>query len=124
MTLVKVLAAFLAMACVSFASRAEEFPDGVAILTAQEVTSRVSGKVFTVKLKDGASWRIDYKANGYYFFNHSRGGTDTGEWKTEDGKLCHNGRKAGPSCNEVRLKDDGLLLKRDNGDVVHYVENK
>lgn len=124
MGLVKVLAVFLAMACLPLASGAEEFPDGATSLSSPEVTSRLAGKVFAVKLKDGASWRVEYKANGYYFFNHSNGFADSGEWKTSDGKLCHNGRKGGASCNEVRLRDELMLLKRDNGDVVQYTENK
>jgi hypothetical protein len=103
---------------------AEEFPDGATVLPTAEITQRFAGKIFTVKVRDNATWRIEYHANGYFFFNHSNGFSDTGEWNIQNGKLCSKGRKINASCNEVRLKDDILLLKRDNGDVVQFVEKK
>jgi len=104
------------------AARADEFPDGAADISAADIAQRVSGKVLNVKLKDGSTWRIEYKSNGYYFFNASSGFADSGQWKVEDGKLCHNGRKRGPSCNTVKLHDGAMLLKRDNSDVLMWGE--
>ena len=104
---------------------ADEFPDGASPLQSTELSQRLAGKVFTVQLKNGSGWRFEYKPNGYFFFNHSSGRTDSGDWKAEESKLCMKGRTLiDASCNEMRLQDGALLLKRDNGDVVQFVEKQ
>jgi hypothetical protein len=109
----------------SSASFADEFPEGATPMQPAQVTQTFAGKVFTVKLKDGTGWRFDFRTGGNFYFKHSKGPTDTGEWRVEDSKLCTKGRKfIDPSCNEVRFKDDHLLFKRDNGDVVEFVEER
>lgn len=113
------------VACCSAAfaqpSEAPAFPDGAAPPNAAELRERLAGKLIKVQLADGSSWRLEYKANGYFFVNTSRGFSDTGEWRTEDGKLCSKGRKINPSCNDVRVVGDALYLKRDSGEIVQFV---
>ena len=104
---------------------AEEFPEGAAPVDPAQLAQHLGGKTFTVKLKDGNSWRVEYKSNGYFFFNHSLGASDTGQWRGEESKLCTKGlRLISASCNEVRMKDGALVLKRDNGDVIQFVEKQ
>ena len=102
-------------------SAAQAFPDGAAVPNAGELRERLAGKLIHVKLANGGSWRLEYKANGYFYINTSGGFSDTGEWKVEDGKLCSKGRKIADNCNEVRLVGDALYLKRDNGEIVQFV---
>lgn len=116
---------WLALAISSSAAFAQDsapaFPDDASAPSSADLQQRLAGKVFAVKLASGGSWRLEYKSNGYFFINTSAGFSDTGEWRVEDGKLCSKGRKIFASCNEVRVKGDGLFLKRDSGEVVQFV---
>ena len=100
---------------------AQAFPDDATPASADEISKRFAGKTFRVSLADGGSWRVEYKANGYYFFNASSGFTDSGEWKSEEGKICNKGRRGGSSCNEIRVKEAAIYLKRDSGEIVQFV---
>ena len=102
-------------------SAAPTFPDGAASPNAGELRERLAGKLIKVQLADGSSWRLEYKANGYFYVNTSGGFSDTGEWRTEDGKLCSKGRKITSNCNEVRVVGDALYLKRDSGEIIQFV---
>lgn len=43
---------------------------------------------------------------------------DTAKWNTEDGRVCHQFQRTFPSgCNEYRLVDDQLSLKRSSGEI-------
>lgn len=95
-----------------------EFPAGATVLTAAALQDLVVGKVYSVKLPNGVSWRMEYKAGGAYFFKSSRGLDTSGKWSIQEGKVCTEGEKLAPSCNEVRKLGDALLLKRDNGEIV------
>src|SRR5438034_6208173 len=97
------------------------FPEEATTPTASELKERLAGRVFNVKLADGGSLRLQYTANGYFFLNTSGGFSDTGEWRTEDGKLCYTARKSKPGCNEMRVKAETIYLKRNSGEVVQYV---
>ena len=54
-----------------------EFPIDAVATSADDLRGRISGKVFKVKLADGTTWRLEYKANGYAFVDTSRGPTIT-----------------------------------------------
>lgn len=96
-----------------------DFSDAAASVPAEALRERLSGKVFTVKVADGNTWRLDYKGNGYSFIDTANGFRDTGTWHTEASRLCMELRKATSGCNEMRLKDDVLYMKRSsNGEVV------
>ncbi|WP_157991504.1 hypothetical protein [Caldimonas tepidiphila] len=118
------LLAALAVACTAAAAQTSApagFPEDSAPPAAAELRERLGGKVFNVKLADGASWRLEYKSNGYFFINTSRGFNDSGEWKVEDGRLCNKGRRIGETCHDVRVKGSELYMKRDNGEIVQFV---
>ncbi len=97
------------------------FPDGTSSPSADELRTRLSGNVFSVKPFSGPNWRLQYKEGGYYFVN-AGSFSDSGEWKTEDGKLCGKGQKSGGSCNEVRTTSESIYLKRDSGEVIQLVK--
>ena len=108
----------LLLACAAVA--AQGFPDGATTPTAQELRQLLAGKVFAVKVADGTTWRLQYNANGYMFVDTSNGFRGSGEWKAEDGKVCGHLRGRNPGCNEVRVHDGVVHLKRDSGEIIRY----
>lgn len=101
------------------AAPAQNFPDGAVVPTAAEIRGRLAGKIFIVKMAKGGSWRLDYKDDGYYFLN-TGAVNDSGKWRTEDGRLCHDGRTRTDFCNSVMEHSNTLHMKRDNGEVVKF----
>lgn len=117
---------FLTIAVLSLSVQAQNsmpttFPDGTSSPSTDELRARLSGNVFSVKPFSGPNWRLQYKEGGYYFVNVGSF-SDSGEWKTEDGKLCGKGQKSGGSCNEVRTTPESIYLKRDSGEVIMLVK--
>ena len=94
------------------------FPESAAPVTAEALRERLAGKVFRATLHDGSTWRLEYKTNGYAFIDVGNGFRDTGNWRVEDGKLCGEWRRVTGGCNEVRVGDDAVYIKRMNGEVV------
>ena len=69
-------------------------------------------------MTDGGTWRFEWKSSGYVFLNTDRGYSDSGKWSVEDGKVCANMQKSGPSCSEMRIANNVLYMKRaSNGEV-------
>ncbi len=95
-----------------------EFPSDSRPLPAAALKDSIAGKVFTVALADGTRWRLEYKANGYFFVNTSTGFNGTGDWRAEDERLCTRLRGNDPSCNEVRGAGGLVYLKRNSGEVI------
>jgi hypothetical protein len=97
------------------------FPAGASTPAAAEIKKHLEGKVVDARLADGTTWRLEYKANGFFFINTSGGFNSNGPWSTEDGRLC--GRLQGREhvCNDIRMQDGVMLYKRDNGEVVKFV---
>ena len=97
----------------------KEFPPNAVVLSASALRERLADKVYRVQLADGGGWRIDYRANGYYYVNTNEGYSDTGKWTVQEGQLCSMPRKTAPACNEVREVGDPIIyLKRLNGDII------
>jgi predicted small lipoprotein YifL len=97
----------------------QEFPADAKPLSADELKTRTTDKVFRVALANGSSWRLDYRGNGMFFINVSPSGYgDNGKWRVEESRLCTEPQKSKASCNDVRLLGDALYLKRDNGEVI------
>jgi hypothetical protein len=96
-----------------------EFPDDAAPMTPEALRERIAGKVFKVVPADGNAWRLEYRANGFVYFN-SRVVRDTGKWRVEGTQLCTDWQKLnGGGCGETRLKGDVVYLKRAaNGEVI------
>ena len=99
-----------------------EFPADAVPALADDLRTRISGNVFKVKLADGTTWRLEYKANGYAFVDTSRGFRDTGKWRVEDSKLCADWQKAPSGCSETRIKGEAIYLKRiSSGEVIAFL---
>ena len=98
-----------------------EFLTDSTIPTDDALRAHVTGKTFKVKPAQGASWRLEYKDNGYAFVDITSGFRDSGKWKAEKGQLCNEWQKIPGSCSDVRLKDGVLYLKRvSNGEIVAF----
>ncbi len=101
---------------------AQASPDGVSTLTAAEIQKHVAGKVFDVKIADGTSWRLEYKDNGYFWVNTSSGFSDSGTWQAQEGQICSERKRGnGRDCNDVRIKDGLLHMKRLSGEIIVFV---
>jgi hypothetical protein len=100
--------------------QAQTFGEGTTTPSAEELKTLLAGNIFTVDRPDGNHWRLEFKSNGYFFVNTNSGYADSGEWKTEDGKICSQPKKGAAACNEVRMDKGALTLKRTNGEIVIY----
>jgi hypothetical protein len=108
----------IAVGTLCTAVSAQELPEGSAIPNAADLKKYLDDRVFTVKVPNGSSWRLEFNARGHYFVNVSTGFKGQGNWRTEVGKLCTALRGDKESCNDVRLVAEVLHMKRDNGQVV------
>lgn len=99
---------------------AQTFGEGMTTPTAEEIHKLLAGNAFTVDRPDGNHWRLEFKANGYYFINTHSGFADSGQWKVENGKLCSQPQKSAAGCSEARLNNGLLVFKRANGEIVTY----
>lgn len=108
----------------AFASTQEDFPSDAAAPTAAELSSRLTGKTFSVQLKNGVSWRLEYNNSGYFFVDTSTGGRVSGSWFAEDGRLCSQvkGRDPTPQCSDARVHQDQLIVRRTvNGELITLI---
>lgn len=118
----KLLAISLLIPTFAFAEAAA-FPEGSTAPTASEIQQRLAGKAFDINLADGTMWHVRYGNSGDYDFKSSKGFSDHGDWKADDGKVCSKGSKIPYSCNDVRIKGDDIFLRRDNGEIIQFVES-
>jgi hypothetical protein len=95
-----------------------EFPADAKPIAAATLKESLAGRTFNVALADGSRWRLEYKANGYFFVNTSSGFNGTGDWRADDERLCTRLRGGQMSCNEVRAVGSLMFLKRDSGEVI------
>ena len=97
-----------------------DYPAGAQAPNAGQLAERLGGQVFTAKLANGVTWRLDYKSSGYLFVDVSTGQRDTAKWRTEDGRVCLEFRGPFPSgCTDYRISGDTVYLKRSStGEVV------
>jgi len=109
-----------ALAFMSLTAHCQQFPDDALTPKAADIKAHLDGKVFVIKLADGNSWRLEYKANGYYFVNTSLGFKGSGQWDAEDGRLCTQMQGEKRGCNDVRFYQDTLHLKRISGEIIKF----
>jgi hypothetical protein len=95
-----------------------EFPADAAAISDAALSERIAGKVYRAKLTDGATWRLEYKSNGYVFLNTGSGFSDNGKWSVKQGQLCTEWRRIPPGCAETRASNDAVFIKRTSGEVV------
>jgi len=110
----------LGLAVLSAAAWADEFADGAAKPTADEIRQYVEGKAFNIKLASGDSWKLEYKGDGDLNWKTSKGYSGTSRWTHADGTLCDQPRGKVKSCNDVRMVGGVLHLKRESGEIIQY----
>jgi hypothetical protein len=101
-------------------AHAQSFEEGAITPSAEELKTILSGNTFTVDRPDGNHWRLEFKGNGYFFINIGSSYADSGEWKTEDGKLCTSPKKTASACNDTRVTKGVVVMKRTNGEIITY----
>lgn len=98
------------------------YPAGATPLTGNDITNRLTGKVFKVQSVPNGSWRLEFDKFGYVFVDTARGFRDNGPWRVEGGKWCAKLAKLGESCEELYALGDTLYYKRSkNGEVVPMI---
>jgi hypothetical protein len=96
-----------------------EFPANTVVLAADVLQQRMAGKVYKAKLTDGATWRLEYKNNGYIFLNTGSGFSDSGKWSVKGEQLCSEWTRAPSGCSETRANNEAVYIKRSStGEVV------
>jgi len=98
----------------------KEFPADAQSLPVDELKQALSGKVFVLSWIGAVEWRMDFKDNGYIFFNAGTA-NGSGTWRAESGKVCTEMRAFGNNCNEIRKSGDLLYYKRLSGEVIAMV---
>lgn len=118
----RVLPVLLLVASTAFAQDQpmKDFPADVTTPNEQALREYLAGKTLVGKFVSGATATTQFATDGKLKSSISTGGVDTGEWKAEDGKLCGTLRKAGVFCNDARLGEGILWLRRMNGEIVRY----
>ena len=109
------------LALFTAATPALAFIDGAPAPDAAELKRRLDDRGYNVQLANGLSWKLTYQANGYFFVDVSNGARAKGTWKTEDGRICTQLQGNNASCNDVRLVNDVLHLKRDSGEIIQLL---
>jgi hypothetical protein len=106
---------------VCFASQAQDFPADAAPASAADLNSRLSGNKYSVQLKSGVTWRLEFNTSGYFFVDTSTGGKAKETWRAEDGKVCSQVEGGASQCSEARVHDGFLYVRRADGEVIKYV---
>ena len=103
------------------ARAASDFPADSTPIAGDGLRRALSDKRFTVDLADRSTWKLEYKANGYFFVNTSTGFNGSGTWKIQDDKLCTDGKGMNASCGVVYQRGDSLFMKRSvNGEIIEF----
>ncbi|MGL4576729.1 MAG: hypothetical protein ACRCV9_18220 [Burkholderiaceae bacterium] len=97
-----------------------EFPASAVPMAQDDAAKTFTDKVASFTAADGWGLRVQYKSNGYFFFNTSTGQRGSGTWVIKDSKICTKVQgDTQESCNELRRDAGRVLLKRSsNGEVV------
>lgn len=99
------------------AGAVQGFPESALAMASEDLRGRLADKVFDVRPASGPPWRMEFKANGYFFVNVGNY-RDDGSWNAKDSALCMKGKQMRDGCNEVRLVGADLVLRRDSGELV------
>ena len=100
---------------------AQAFPDGATAPTAEALTQHLGERAFKIALADGHSWRLEFSRRGHFFINTLGGFNGRGSWRTEDGKVCTIPPGQAETCNDVRMQDGQMYMKRLSGEIIKYL---
>ena len=100
---------------------ATDFPGGAAVVAADDLQKKLTGRVFQMKYANGTDVRLEFKDT--YAYVNSGSSSDSGKWRTEGSKLCIEWQRFPSGCSEVRTVAEALYLKRfANGEIVQLVQ--
>lgn len=112
------LSPLLIAACAASAPPAAEFPAGARVPSTAELAALLSGKTTRAPLPSGGTVQVDHAADSNQATAYAGGRSDTGTWRTEDGRACYEWKVFKSGCGELRLVGSDLYLKRASGEVV------
>ena len=96
-----------------------EYPAEAKPVAGSEISSRFTGKVFTVKSMTSGSWRLEFDTRGYAFVDTDSGYRDSGPWRVEGERWCAKMARTGDNCADLYAVGETLFYKRvKNGEVV------
>lgn len=96
-----------------------EYPAEAKPVAGSEISTRLTGKVFTVKSATSGNWRMEFDKRGYAFVDTDSGYRDNGPWRVEGERWCTNMGKTGDNCADLYVVGETLYYKRArNGEVV------
>ncbi len=104
--------------CASGPPPTANFPPGARAPAAAEITSLLRGKSFSMNSPTAGTIRSDYAAEANSVTAYFGGRSDSGTWRTEDGRVCYEFKTIPSACNDLRMVGADLYFKRSNGEVV------
>jgi len=111
------LSPLLLAACAATTPVPQDFPAGAHAPSAAELTALLRGKTFDVVDATGSTIRTQYAADANGVVIWFSGRSDSGTWRAEDGRVCHEFKQIPLSCSDYRLVGQDLYLKRGSGTV-------
>jgi hypothetical protein len=82
------VAALSVWASASVFAQQAEFPAGATTPDVAQLKQYMNNRVFTQMGPNGATGRLEYKDNGYFYWSANTGQSATGTWTASDGSLC------------------------------------
>ena len=82
-----------------------------------ELQSVLSGKIFLVKVDKSPVWRWQFNSDGSFTIDIGNY-NDSGKWNIKESSVCQESKRGNSGCNEIRVKENILYLKRDNDEIV------
>lgn len=99
------------------AAHADEFPADARTPDAAEVSTLMAGKTWIMSPRQGGKLQLEHAADGGMRI-YVGGKSDSGTWRSEDGKVCYEFRTFTSACNDVRLVGEDVYFRRSSGEVV------
>ena len=116
--------AFATVALLSLAgvASAQSEAAGVALST-EEATVFIKGKSLSATRLAGGTPSLQFKDNGT-MYGHNGGGSDSGKWRVEDGKLCMSWQRwEYEGCGQLVRVEGKVQHLYPNASAVHLVFN-
>ena len=113
--------ATVALLTLPAAASAQTETAGVALST-EEATAFIKGKSLSATHLAGGTPSLQFKDNGTMYGNN--GGSDSGKWRVEDGKLCMSWQRwEYEGCGQLVRVGDKVQHLYPNASAVHLVFN-
>lgn len=105
------------------AAKPAEFPADATVPAAAELAGLLANKVWHAQFANGQKVRYQFRGD-YVYIDLSPGASDTGSWRTEDGRLCAEMRRFPSGCSDTRLVGGNIVIRRVvNGELVVIAPN-